>query len=47
METVQLHELPAVTMEDFKQSLKVISKSVSQEDCQRFDEWNALYGNRH
>ncbi|XP_033237016.1 fidgetin-like protein 1 isoform X2 [Drosophila pseudoobscura] len=47
MEVIQPHQLPAVTMDDFKKALKVISKSVSPEDCQRFAEWNEIYGIRH
>ncbi|EDV32167.1 uncharacterized protein Dana_GF15688 [Drosophila ananassae] len=47
MEVVKSHELPAVTIEDFKEALKVISKSVSAEDCQQFVAWNEIYGVKH
>ncbi|KAH8319053.1 hypothetical protein KR067_006028 [Drosophila pandora] len=40
-------QLPAVTIEDFKEALKVISKSVSAEDCQQFVAWNEIYGVKH
>uniref|UniRef100_A0A6P4EGQ1 LOW QUALITY PROTEIN: fidgetin-like protein 1 n=1 Tax=Drosophila rhopaloa TaxID=1041015 RepID=A0A6P4EGQ1_DRORH len=47
METIETHQLPAVTMEDFEQALRVISKSVSAEDCKQFEAWNDVYGVRH
>ncbi|KAH8321725.1 hypothetical protein KR074_000266, partial [Drosophila pseudoananassae] len=47
MEVVKPHELPAVTIGDFKEALKVISKSVSAEDCQQFVAWNEIYGVKH
>nr|AAL14019.1 SD09735p [Drosophila melanogaster] len=47
MEVIETHQLPAVTMDDFKQALRVISKSVSSEDCKQFEAWNEIYGVRH
>ncbi|XP_043663011.1 fidgetin-like protein 1 [Drosophila teissieri] len=47
MEVIETHQLPAVTMADFKQALRVISKSVSAEDCKQFEAWNEIYGVRH
>ncbi|EDW87518.1 fidgetin-like protein 1 isoform X1 [Drosophila yakuba] len=47
MEVIETHQLPAVTMDDFKQALRVISKSVSAEDCKQFEAWNEIYGVRH
>ncbi|XP_017116791.2 fidgetin-like protein 1 isoform X1 [Drosophila elegans] len=47
METIESHQLPPVTMDDFKQALRVISKSVSAEDCKQFEAWNEVYGVRH
>ncbi|KAH8250943.1 hypothetical protein KR038_009752, partial [Drosophila bunnanda] len=47
MEVIEPDQLPAVTMEDFSKALRVISKSVSAEDCQQFVAWNEIYGVRH
>nr|XP_044250897.1 fidgetin-like protein 1 [Drosophila takahashii] len=47
MEVIETHQLPAVTMKDFQQALRVISKSVSAEDCKQFEAWNDVYGVRH
>ncbi|XP_017047601.1 fidgetin-like protein 1 [Drosophila ficusphila] len=47
MATIEPHQLPAVTVDDFKQALRVISKSVSAEDCKQFEAWNEIYGVRH
>ncbi|EDV57601.1 fidgetin-like protein 1 [Drosophila erecta] len=47
MEVIETHQLPAVTIADFKQALRVISKSVSAEDCKQFEAWNEIYGVRH
>ncbi|XP_017033004.1 fidgetin-like protein 1 isoform X2 [Drosophila kikkawai] len=47
MEVIEPDQLPAVTMEDFNKALRVISKSVSAEDCQQFVAWNEIYGVRH
>ncbi|KAH8267456.1 hypothetical protein KR018_005231 [Drosophila ironensis] len=47
MEVIKPHQLPPVTMADFKEALRVISKSVSAEDCQQFVAWNEIYGVRH
>ncbi|XP_017075852.2 fidgetin-like protein 1 [Drosophila eugracilis] len=47
MEVIKTHQLPAVTMDDFRQALRVISKSVSAEDCKQFEAWNDVYGVRH
>jgi len=40
-------QLPAVTIIDFKQALRDISKSVSADDCKQFEAWNDIYGVRH
>ncbi|KAH8413452.1 hypothetical protein KR009_011340, partial [Drosophila setifemur] len=47
MEVIETHQLPPVSMGDFKQALRVISKSVSAEDCQQFVAWNEIYGVKH
>lgn len=47
MEVIETHQLPAVTIIDFKQALRDISKSVSADDCKQFEAWNDIYGVRH
>ncbi|XP_022230535.2 fidgetin-like protein 1 [Drosophila obscura] len=44
MDVIQPHQLPAVSMEDFKQALKEITSSVSQQNLQSLVEWNKTFG---
>ncbi|XP_068151618.1 fidgetin-like protein 1 [Drosophila tropicalis] len=47
IDQIQAQQLPAVTMDDFKQALRFISKTVSPEDIERYISWNEIYGIKH
>ncbi|EDW85303.1 uncharacterized protein Dwil_GK18355 [Drosophila willistoni] len=47
IDQIEAQQLPAVTMDDFKQALKFISKTVSPQDIERYTSWNEIYGVKH